>query len=92
MKKRSILLLLIIMAGCKSQPQKNGQTVIHADSSSLRWTVTDWGTEVVQPPVPNCRWPLDCRRVLGFHKQKQRGLPLILAVENRMRPFPRRLP
>ncbi len=68
------------MAGCKSQPQKNGQTVIHADSSSLRWTVTDWGTEVVQPPYPTADGLLT---VDGFwvSTSESKKLPLPLAVK-----------
>jgi hypothetical protein len=72
------------MAGCRNQPQKGDQTVIHADSTSPRWTVMDFGTQVVQYPYPTTDGILS---VDGFWvptsatKEKQLPLPLAVKIE-----------
>ncbi len=82
MKKRFLLPLLLTVMGCKSQPPRNGESVVHADSGSLRWIVNDFGTEVVHAPFPTADGLLS---VDGFWVPTSvagaKQLPLPLAVK-----------
>lgn len=76
LKKLSLLLLLGI-AGCKSDPVR--ETVVYAGTGSPRWTVTDFGTSVLKAPYPDDGYLV----VDGFWvpTNESKKLPFPLAVK-----------
>ena len=82
--KVCLLLLLTLLVGCKHQPEGKATESSQTHAASLRWTVMDFGTEVVQYPYPTTDGDLS---VDGFWvptsatKEKQLPLPLAVKIE-----------
>jgi hypothetical protein len=81
MKKRLLLLLLTIIAGCKSQPAENGKAVVQADANLPRWTITDTGTAVLHDPYPDNGYLVVDGFWVPTSADKGKQLPFPMAVE-----------
>jgi hypothetical protein len=80
--KQCLLLLLVLLTGCKGRPAQNVSVV--AATTPLRWVVNDSGTEVIHNPYPTADGLLS---VDGFWVPtstagaKQLPLPLAVKIE-----------
>jgi hypothetical protein len=76
---RCLLLLLLAVMGCKSQP-----SIVHADSESPHWMVRDFGMDVLKDSDPSKTGYL---QVEGFwvptSASKEKQLPFPLAIKIR---------